>query len=140
MPTAERAQGCFVDTPEIERICAYVKENNKCYYDEFALEKIIKGVASEEASASGGGGFSGGDAGGASSDLDLEKQAMRLAIKTNNISISGLQRKLSIGFPKAGKLVDTLVEKGYISESMDNKTRKIYMTKEQFEEVFGEQL
>ena len=141
MPTAERAQGCFVDTPEIERICAYVKENNKCYYDEFALEKIIKGVSAEEASASsGGGGFSGGELGGSSSDLELEKQAMRLAIKTNNISISGLQRKLSIGFPKAGKLVDTLVEKGYISESMDNKTRKIYMTKEQFEEVFGEQL
>ena len=137
MPSTERAQGCFVDTPEIDKVCRYVKDNNDCYYDELALEKILKGAQPEE-SAVVSGDFSAGEGGGARSDDELIKKAMRLAISTGNISISGTQRKLGIGFPKAGKLIDTLVEKGYISETVDNKTRKIFMTKEQFEETFGE--
>ena len=76
----------------------------------------------------------------AKTDEELIKKAMRFAIIANNISISGLQRKFGIGFPKAGELIDSLVEKGYVSESIDNKTRKIFMTKEQFEETFGEPL
>ncbi len=139
MPSAERAQGCFVDTPEIERVCRYVKENNDCYYDELALEKIINGAQTEENSNVIDGSGSGGDGGGAGkSDDDLIKRAMRIAISTNNLSISGMQRKLGIGFPKAGKLMDTLVELGYVSEAIDSKTRKVFMTKEQFEDIFGE--
>ncbi len=139
MPSAERAQGCFVDTPEIERVCRYIKENNESYYDELALEKIIKGAQTEDASSAVSESPGGGEVGGsAKSDDELIKRAMRLAISTNNISISGMQRKLGIGFPKAGKLIDTLVERGFVSEAIDNKTRKIFMTKEQFEEVFGE--
>ena len=137
MPSTERAQGCFVDTPEIERVCRYVKENNECYYDEFALEKILKGAQTEEpvvvSSES-----SSSESGAAKSDDELIKKAMRFAITTGNITISSTQRKLGVGFPKAGKIVDMLVEKGYISEAIDNKTRKIYMTKEEFENVFGE--
>ena len=139
MPSAERAQGSYVSTEEIEMVTKYIKEHNECYYDEFALEKINKGAQSEEAH---GGDYipASGDSQPAKTDEELVKKAMRLAINANNLSISGLQRKLGIGFPKAGKLIDSLVEKGYISESIDNKTRKIFMTKEQFEETFGEPL
>ena len=137
MPSSERAQGCFVDTPEIDAVCRYVKEHNECYYDEFALEKILKGAQTED-SAPATSSFEGGSDTPAKSDDELIKKAMRFAISANNISISGMQRKLGIGFPKAGKLMDTLVEKGYVSETVDNKNRKILMTKEQFEEVFGE--
>ena len=137
MPSAERAQGCFIDTPEIDQVCKHIKEHNECYYDEFALEKILKGAQSEDTSA---GDYipASGDSTPAKSDEEFIKKAMRLAITANNISISGMQRKLGIGFPKAGKLMDTLVERGYVSESVDNKNRKILMTKEQFESVFGE--
>lgn len=142
MPSAERAQGCFVDTPEIDAVCKYVKANNQCYYDELALEKILKGAEPEEASVPDhiGGGSSVEGGGSIKNDEEFYKKAMRIAITTNNISISGLQRKLGVGFPKAAKIVDTLIEKGYISEQIDNKTRKIYMTKEQFEDTFGEPL
>ena len=139
MPSAERAQGSYVSTEEIEVVTKYIKEHNECYYDEFALEKINKGAQPEEPHA---GDYipASGDSQPAKNDEDLIKKAMRLAINANNLSISGLQRKLGIGFPKAGKLIDSLVEKGYVSESIDNKTRKIFMTKEQFEETFGEPL
>ncbi len=138
MPSSERAQGCFVDTPEIEKICNFIRENNECYYDEFALEKILNGMQNDDAPAQSID-SSGKDEGGhGKSDEELIKKAMRIAINANNLSISGMQRKLGIGYPKAGKLMDILVERGYVSESVDNKNRKIYMTKEQFEEIFGE--
>ncbi len=138
MPSSERAQGCFVDTPEIEKICNFIRDNNECYYDEFALEKILNGMQNDDAPAQSID-SSGKDEGGhGKSDEELIKKAMRIAISANNLSISGMQRKLGVGYPKAGKLMDILVERGYVSESVDNKNRKIYMTKEQFEEIFGE--
>ncbi|MBR3864197.1 MAG: DNA translocase FtsK, partial [Clostridia bacterium] len=139
MPTPERAQGCFVDTPEIDAVCKYVKENNECYYDEFALEKILKGAKEEEpvpvqsSGGSGGGGHVGGRI-----DEDLVKEIMRFAITINNISISGMQRKFSLGFPKAGKMLEVLIERGYVSPIVEGKQRKILMTREQFAETFGE--
>ena len=140
MPTPERAQGCFVDTPEIDAVCKYVKENNECYYDEFALEKILKSAKEEDvvtvqpsSGSSGGGGHVGGRI-----DEDLVKEIMRFAITINNISISGMQRKFSLGFPKAGKMLEVLIERGYVSPIVEGKQRKILMTREQFAETFGE--
>jgi S-DNA-T family DNA segregation ATPase FtsK/SpoIIIE len=120
MPSTERAQGCFVDTPEIDRVCRYVKDNNDCYYDELALEKILKGAQPEEPVAVSGD-SSMGEGVAVRSDDELIKKAMRLAISTGNISISGTQRKLGIGFPKAGKLIDTLVEHSFFMSLPDGQ-------------------
>ena len=51
-----------------------------------------------------------------------------------------LQRRLGIGYPKAGRIVDALVEKKYVGEAVDRNPRKILMTAEEFEKVFGEPL
>ena len=109
----------------------------KAILEDFALEKISNGVQTSQAPAVDCIPTS-GHSQPTITDEELIKKAMCFAISANNISISILQRKLGIGFPKAGKLIDTLVERGYISEPIDNKTRKIFMTKEQFEETFGE--
>ena len=73
-------------------------------------------------------------------DKELIKKAMRYAIPSNTISISMLQRKLEIGFPKAGKIIDALVEMGYVSETVNGTFREILMTKEEFEKIFSEPL
>ena len=111
----------------------------KAILEDFALERISNGVQISQAPAVDCIPTS-GHSQPAKTDEEFIKKAMRFAIIANNISISILQRKLSIGFPTAGKIIDSLVERGYISEPIDNKTRKIFMTKEQFEETFGEPL
>ena len=141
MMTTERAQGAFIDTPEIDAICRYLKEHNKCYYNEFALDEINKNIEKEDAAAANAtdvlGGESGAD-GNNKSDEEIVKNAMRLAISTNNISISMMQRRLGLGYPRAGKIMDILVDRKYVSDSLNSRNREINMTKEEFETVFGE--
>ncbi len=170
MPDMERAQGAYVSTNEVLKVCNYLKENFECNYKELTIkeepERVIEDIPSsssaglciEDITSSGSAGLCIEDILSAlneESDLpsgkktglestpkneELIKQAMRIAISTNDISISTIQRKLGVGFPKAGKILDTLIERGYVSELIDFKSRNILMTKEQFEEIFGEPL
>ena len=146
MSFTERAQGALIEKPEIKRVCDYLRDNNKCYFDEFALEAINKGVEDEvssmdTASASGGGQAVGGaDMSAVRNDDEIIKQAMRIAILTNNVSGSMLQRKLGLGYPKAAKIMDKLMAKGYVGAPIDNRHREILMDREQFKQVFGEDI
>ena len=68
------------------------------------------------------------------------RDAMRTAIKGNSVSISLLQRKFCIGYPAAGKLIDELMDRGYISRPEDASGYRVLMTAEEFEKIFGEEL
>lgn len=147
MTNTERAQGAFINAKEVSDVCEYVKVNNKTYYDDCALDSILKAKDAPESSADdadgGSAGGSGGEEGvikGAAVEENFIKAAMRIAINGSNVSISLLQRKLGVGYPKAGKIVDVLESRGYISAQVDNNKRKILMTAEQFEQTFGEPL
>ena len=141
MMGTERAQGAFIDTPEIDRICKYLSEHNKCYYNEEALDEITKNCDKEDATAANATDVLGGESGSSApvkSEDEMIKRAMRLAISINNISTSMMQRRLGLGYPRAAKLMDTLEEKRYVGPSLDSRTREIKMTKEEFEQTFGE--
>ncbi len=141
MMSTERAQGAFIDTPEIDAVCRYLREHNKCYYNEFALDEINKAFEKAEAADSAsatenlGGETSDGNN---KSDEEIVKNAMRLAINMKNISISMMQRRLGLGYPRAGKIMDILVDRKYVSDSLNSRNREINMTKQDFEQVFGE--
>ena len=49
-----------------------------------------------------------------------------------------LQRKLGLGYPKAAKIMDLLMSKGYVGAPIDNRHREIFMDREQFKQTFGE--
>lgn len=144
MMSTERAQGAFIDTPEIDEVCKYLREHNKCYYNDFALEEINKASEKSEASDSANatdvlGGESGeGGNNNSKSNEEIVKSAMRLAISTQNISISLMQRRLGLGYPRAGKIMDILTERKYVCDSPNSRGREIKMTKQEFEQIFGE--
>lgn len=148
MTNIERAQGSFINAEEVNNVCKYVRENNKNYYDECALEEIKKlGEESEvemDADDVDTSGAASGEGARPIRPTTVEdsyiKEAMRIAIQGNNVSISLLQRRLGVGYPKAGKIIDALEAKGYISSVGDNNKRRILMNAEQFEEIFGEPL
>ena len=64
-------------------------------------------------------------------------EALRVVITHNSASISLLQRKLAIGYNKAGQILEWLEEKKYVSEFEGAKARKVFITREQFEKEFG---
>lgn len=68
---------------------------------------------------------------------DLIMEAARVCIKSNSASISMLQRKLCIGYNRAGALLEKLEELGYVSPFDGAKARDVLITKAEFEEKYG---
>ena len=129
-PELKRIQGAFVSNDEIKKIVNYVIENNEADFD----EEIEKAMFSK----SGGGGF---EVNSNEEEFDpLMKDAVRVVIKTNGASISKLQRAFGIGYPRAGKIVDQMERVGFISPPDNKNNRTIYITQQEFEERFGEDL
>ncbi len=129
----QRVQGAFVSEGEVETIVDYVRSNNsKVRYNRAFIENIEAEAARAEASnrkdddEEGGGGENGDS---------LFENAVRVAIENNKISTSLLQRKLSIGYGRAAKLIDQMEELGYVSEADGNKPRRILLSKEMFMEL-----
>ena len=126
--TPIRVQSAFISPEDSQRVVNFIKANNEAYYDENATA-YINNVRT------------GGDGGnyGASGD-EVEPvyiDALRCVILSNSASISLIQRKCSIGYNKAGKIVEWMEEMGYISSFDGAKARKVLISKEEFESKYG---
>ena len=59
-------------------------------------------------------------------------------MQNGGASVSYLQRRLSIGYSRAARIIDQMEDRGYIAASTGAKLRKVLITPEQFNEEFGE--
>ena len=121
-----RLQGCFIDTPETKDIVNYIIENNEEIFDEEANNAINN----PNKANNGGGDNNGTD--------PLLPQALKLCIDNGVASTTMVQRKLSIGYPRAARIVDQMEERGYISSAEGSKQRQVYITIDEFYSIFGD--
>ena len=130
-----RVQGAFVSDGEVERVVEFVKSNNnKAKYN----EEFVKRIDEEAAKCASGkkGSAPSGDASEIEGGLDPKfKEAVELAIDSGKISTSLLQRRLTVGYGRAAKIIDQMEEMGYVSAADGNKPRKILITKEDFMQI-----
>jgi len=127
---AQRVQGSWVTEDEVRNIAAFWKRQTpELVYDE-AVQGSDEGapIPGSSGGGSGGSGGSGGD-----SDADLVAQATELVVRSQLGSTSMLQRKLRIGFARAGRLMDELEEKGVVGPSTGSKARDVLMTPEELD-------
>lgn len=127
--TPIRVQSAFISTEDSQRVVNFIKSNNEAYYDESATAYINN---ARGAGVSDGGSYGGGD--------EVEAvyiEALRYVITTGSASISMIQRKCSVGYNKAGKIVEWMEDMGYISSFDGAKARKVLITKEEFESKYG---
>lgn len=138
MLNVERVMGAYVSDEEMYEVIDYVTDNNDKYFDHNNWAKIksrVTPTSSSDDSSEVGGVSAGGEGGGAIDPIYIK--ALRLGYNFGGLSVSFLQRKLAIGFPRAGKIIDWLTDNGYITADSISGKRQMIMTKEDFEEKFG---
>ena len=64
---------------------------------------------------------------------------MDIAIDLGQVSISMLQRKMRIGYARAGRIIDEMSRRGIVSEADGSKPRTVLMSREQINELFEEE-
>jgi len=124
-----RIQGCFVSDKEVERVVDFIKDHTPASYDEDVMSEIEKqAVRAKESSADGG---SGADDG---ADEMLPK-AIEIVVESGQASTSALQRRLKLGFNRAGRLIDEMEARGIVGPYEGAKPRKVLITREQWLEM-----
>lgn len=126
--TPVRVQSAFISPEDSQKVVNYIKENNEAYYDEEATAFINN-------TNTGGSDPATGDKGGEIDPMYIE--ALRHVILSGSASISMIQRKCSAGYNRAGRIIEWMEDMGYISAFDGAKARKVLITKEQFESLYG---
>jgi S-DNA-T family DNA segregation ATPase FtsK/SpoIIIE len=122
---AQRIQGSFVSEEEVRKIVAHWRRQGP-------EPQYVSGVEGDDAP---GGGMFASPGGGSGDDEDemLMRQAIELVVRSQLGSTSMLQRKLKVGFARAGRIMDLLETRGIVGPSEGSKARAVLMTVEEFE-------
>jgi S-DNA-T family DNA segregation ATPase FtsK/SpoIIIE len=124
---SQRIQGCFVSEDEVRKVVAHWRRQAP----EVTYVSGVEGDDDAQGQLGGGGAFAG--SGDDDEDETLLRQAMELVVRSQLGSTSMLQRKLKVGFARAGRLMDLLEQRGVVGPSEGSKARAVLMTVEEFE-------
>jgi S-DNA-T family DNA segregation ATPase FtsK/SpoIIIE len=115
-----RLQGCFIGEGEIEQVVTFCKGQREAEHIPGIIregrEALIADVSGDNAT-----------------DQDLVRAAREQVVRSGLGSTSMLQRKLKIGFARAGRIMDELEEMGVVGPSEGSKARQVLMTVDQLE-------
>ena len=121
-----RVQGCFVSDDEVQRIVEFVRGRHSADYNEDVIEQMNT-AADEDGGAS-------SDAPSAGEPVDeMLSKAIELAVDAGQVSISMLQRRLRVGYARAGRLVDEMTLRGITAEAEGpTKPRTVLISREEW--------
>lgn len=115
----KRLQGAFVSDKEVEAVVEFVKGNSEVRYDEDITEKINLETEPE-------------------SDLgecdELLPKAIEIAVSLGNISTSMVQRRLGVGYARAGRIIDQMEARKIISGADGSKPRNVLITADELKD------
>lgn len=125
-----RGQGAYIGDDEVRTIVDRLKKQYGPLYDP-DIEERVRRIANGEMRVSADGGY-GSDA---DSDDELLDEAVEVVLQAKNASVSILQRRLGIGYPRAGKLIDLMEQKGYVGPFEGSKPRRVLITETDWLEI-----
>ena len=122
-----RVQGCFLSDAETERVVGFIGEHSRVEFDQNVLETVENTEDTANPLDEGGDDDSGVD--------DRLAEAIEMVIADGQASISMLQRRMKIGYARAGRLIDDMANRGIVSKSVGSKPREVLITREEFEKI-----
>ena len=116
----KRVHGAFVSIQETARLVKFLRQQGKPQYDDGITKEQVDIAQRDDA----------GD------EMDpLYDEAARLVVKEKMASISFLQRRMGVGFSRAGKLIDLMSRDGLLGPPRGSKPREVLVSEDYFEEV-----
>ena len=135
-PTGEftpiRVQGCFLTDGEVNAITDFIRANSPADYDPGVLEQLDRLEREAE-------GFTNPAEAESSemtdSDGSLLAQCIEMAVNDGQVSTSLIQRRLKLGYARAGRLVDEMEKRGIISQKDGAKPRMCLISRDEYEQM-----
>ena len=124
-PRPRRIQGAFVRESEIHAIVDWVKGQREAQYKDQEVLDVAQAAITAAAEAED------------DEEEAIVRQAMELIVRNQLGSTSMLQRKLRIGFARAGRVMDILETRGVVGPSVGSKARDVLMTVEELDEMLA---
>ena len=116
-----RVQGCYVSDGEISSIVEFVKKTKALEYDENVIQEIERNAAGEAEKVD----ASDGEQGSVDPMMD---EAIKCVVEAGQASTSLLQRRLRLGYARAGRLIDEMEQLGVVGPHEGSKPRQVLMT------------
>ena len=119
----KRVLGCYASDPEIESVVDFIRGQGEPDYHEEILSAVVPGQP-------GGGGSAVDD-----EDDPLIWEAAQIVVESQLGSTSGLQRRLKVGYARAGRIMDMLESKGVVGPASGSKPREVLLDEEGLEDL-----
>jgi len=114
-----RLQGAYISESEVENVVKFVSNQQEAEYDEDMIPTDVdEGGSSDE-----------------KPDDEYWDDAVEMIVEKQSASVSMLQRRFSIGYNRAARMVDEMENKGIVGASEGSKPRKVLITPEQLETI-----
>ena len=125
-PKPIRVQCCFTRDDEIDRVTAFLKKSHTAEYNKEIEDKIRK-IAAEE--LNGNKGKDNGVSPGNAPEVDaMMEDAIKFVIESGQASTSMLQRRLKVGYARAGRMIDDMEQMGIVGPHQGSKPREVLIT------------
>ena len=125
-----RVQGCFVTDREIEKVITFVKTSQESDYDDNISREIEKNTVRTRSNNNSD------DSNKNSNTIDpVMKEAVKCVIEAGQASTSLLQRRLRLGYARAGRLIDEMEQMGIVGPHEGSKPRQVLINYQQFLEL-----
>ena len=118
-----RIQGCFVSDSEIESVVDFVRNSKSVVYDDSVAEEIERNAVAEGGKS---GGMDGAD--DESGSDPMLNEAIKCVVEAGQASTSLLQRRLRLGYARAGRLIDEMEQLGIVGPHEGSKPRQVLIT------------
>lgn len=123
-----RVQGCYSSDEDIEAVTDFIKNHSAAEYDD-EISSEIERIAQEELSKT-------SKDNAVADDIDdsdpMLEEAIKVVAEAGQASTSLLQRRLRLGYARAGRLIDTMEQMGIVGPHEGSKSRKVLLTYEQY--------